>query len=82
MKNDYNNLNDDVKNIEMPKLKITDLNFDSLPEMNEKLIEVDYLAQSSEGGLCNTVLKHIRNSNPKEWIFLAFFCTILTRKIK
>ena len=79
MKNDYNNLNEENgKEMELPKLKITDLNFDSLPEINEKIIEVDYLERSSSGGFCNSIFQHLKNFNPKEWVFLLFFCLIVT----
>jgi hypothetical protein len=82
MNNDYNNLNEEnAKEIELPKLKITDLCFDSLPEINEKIMEVDYLERSSSGGFLKTIFQHLKNFNPKEWIFLLFFCMIVTCKI-
>jgi hypothetical protein len=81
MKHKYDNLNNENdKSLELPKLKITDLNFDSLPEINEKMMEVDYLEKSSSVGFFNTIIQNLKNFNPKEWIFLAFFCTILTSK--
>lgn len=80
MKNVYNNLNEENsdKDIELPRLKLTDINFDSLPKINEKLIEVDYLERSSGSGCFKSIFNHMKSFNPKEWIFLAFFCTVLT----
>ncbi len=79
MKNEYNNLNEESdKDIELPRLKLTDINFDSLPKINEQLTEVDYLERSSAGGCFKNIFQHMKNVNPKEWIFLAFFCTVLT----
>jgi H+/Cl- antiporter ClcA len=76
MKNEYNNLKEEDE-IEMPRLKITDVNFDSLPEINEKIIEVDYLERTSIG-FFKTMIQNLKNFKPKEWIFIAFFCSILT----
>ena len=79
MKNEYFNLNEEnTKEIEVRRLKITDINFDDLSKMNEKITEVDFLEKSSGKGFFSLVSQYLRMTNPKDWLFIVFFSSIAT----
>ena len=79
MKNEYLNLNEEKsKEIELPRLKITDINFDDLSKMNEKITDVDLLEKSSGKGFLSMISQYMKMTNPKDWLFIIFFSSIAT----
>jgi hypothetical protein len=82
MKNEYSNINEDnTKEMELPRLKITDINFDDLSKMNDKITEVDFLENSSSKGFFSLIFQYMKMTNPKDWLFIVFFSSIATSNI-
>lgn len=64
---------------ERPTLKITDFagNLDDLQNITYQEYKIDYLEKSSHN-IFKTIAYYLNLTNPLEWVFIIFFCTILT----
>jgi hypothetical protein len=60
------------------------LNFDTSIDFNDLSRyrpEVDYLEKSTNVNVFQTISKFIRMTNPREWLFILFFSSIITSKL-